>query len=117
MKLVIGRNSLEVIPEGVLEEVYIEEVLDLKYCGDYCKLTRTSKTGEYLAARTLPAPLAKAFDELYESVAAEKNIYTKFAIHKLFNSLRNYTTDADYINVARLALILHSIHEISSESP
>ncbi len=45
MKLQIGRNGIHLIPEGWVDEAYIEEVLGLKKEGDTVFCERKNGTG------------------------------------------------------------------------
>ena len=40
MKLEVKRHGLNIVPEGPIDEAYIEEVLKLKESGDSIKLVR-----------------------------------------------------------------------------
>jgi len=42
VKLRVSRNSIEIIPEGVTDEAYIEEVLGLRNDGDKAVLVRVN---------------------------------------------------------------------------
>lgn len=45
MRLNIRRTCLEIVPEGIQDEVYIEEVLGLRKRSDYVSATRIPPSG------------------------------------------------------------------------
>lgn len=72
MKIVMNRHSLEIVPEGLTDEIYLEYVLGLEKGGDRVPLVRVNQ-GEMASIAYAEAKKPGAPSEPGKAVKAKKD--------------------------------------------